>query len=95
VSVSVLNMFSISRDKQYADELTITDLISLNDTAFDGDKCAAERPASFTATTKYWCISAITLSNVINRRLHKVRNVGTGNYGVATAEGTFESAFDS
>ena len=94
VKASVLGMFNLSREKKVVDELTITDLITINDTVFKGDTCIANHPLYFSATTKYWCISAITLSSVVSKKYKKVTRLGSGTYGVVTADGTFEATSD-
>ena len=91
VKASVLGMFNLSREQKFVDELNITDLITINDTVFKGDTCIANHPAYFSAKTKYWCISAITLSSVVSKKYKKVKKLGSGTYGVVTADGTFEA----
>lgn len=94
VNVSVMGMFNLSRSKDAVDELNITDLISVTDPIYKSDDCTANTPNSFSESTKYWCISAITLSSIVNKKYKKVKKLGDGTYGVVTAGGTFESSSD-
>lgn len=95
VKASVLGMFNLSRKKDFADELIITDLITINDPVYQGDACIANHPLYFTTTTKYWCISAITLSSVVAKKYKKTKRLGSGTYGVVTADGTYEATSDT
>lgn len=91
VEASIVNFFKFSRDKKYLDELIINDLISVSDNTVNLDTCVANHLTSFTSTTTYWCISAITLSKISTNKYSKNSNLAKGSYGVATADGTFQN----
>ncbi|NHQ84868.1 hypothetical protein HA050_01915 [Iodobacter sp. HSC-16F04] len=91
IGINIVNLFKFNRDKKFLDELIISDVVSVTDSAVDIDTCVANHPAAFTSTTKYWCISAITLSKISTNTYTKTGHLAEGSYGVATASGTFQN----
>lgn len=94
VGASIVSFFKFSRDKKFVDELIVTDLISVTDPDFALDKCISNKPSGLTASTKYWCISGITLSGIQQRKFQKTGKIGSGNYGIVTADGNYAAQMD-
>lgn len=94
VGASIVSFFKFSRDKKFVDELIITDLITVTDPDFGLDKCLSNKPLIFDASVKYWCISAVTLSGVQQRKFQKTNKIGSGNYGIVTADGNYSAQMD-
>lgn len=91
IGINIVNLFKFNRDKKFLDELIVSDVVSVTDSTVDLDTCIANHPAAFTSTTKYWCISAITLSKISTNTYTKKGHIAEGSYGVATASGTFQN----
>ncbi|NHZ88359.1 hypothetical protein F2P45_04860 [Massilia sp. CCM 8733] len=90
VGLDIVAFFKFNRSKEFLNELVITDLISATDPTLKLDSCIANRPAAL-ASSKYWCITAITLSKITTRKYKKTNNTAKGTYTIATAEGTFQT----
>ena len=91
IDASFVNFFKFSRDKKILDEVTISDVITVTDRNVDLSTCVKNHPAEFSSTTKYWCISAITLSKVSTNKYKKTKSLAEGSYGIASGGATFQN----
>ena len=92
VDAGLLAFFNFKQEKESLTELTVKDIFSVTDGSIKSDDCVKNRPATIGETTRYWCIAAATLSSINSKTYNKVKKLGKGEYGIATAGGSFANS---
>jgi hypothetical protein len=87
---SIAGFLKAGRSKSTMDEIIVEEIVSITDDAVNLEWCQQNTPASFGPTTRYWCVSGVTLTKVTVNRFTKAKKLAEGNYGIVNAKGTWK-----
>lgn len=87
INLSLAGIFSLGGKNNELDELIISDIVSVTDSTVNSTTCLSKKPITIDNTVTYWCVSAITLSEITNNKYSKTKKLASGSYGIATGSG--------